>query len=290
MAHPPAIRKALLSYHSFGVARFSAQPLNRSRKGDRDMNTTRRILGLVLVLCVAGLPGDRPRTLAQQNSTAPDIEQQFFDAIKKGDSERIGELLKRKPALIRTRTKNGTTPVLLARYANHKELAESLLATGIEPNIFEASALGRLEQVRMLLRNDPALAKAFSPDGWTALHLNWGNTQIAELLLDSGANINAVSKNRFMATPLQSAVAAKWSDAAKLLIARKANVNCRGDDGGSPLHEAAGSGQLEIAKLLVAQGANLNARTDGGKTPLTIAIEFKQPEMEKFLREHKATQ
>src|SRR5262249_39829640 len=146
---------------------------------------------------------------------------------------------------------NGTTPVLLARYTNHKELAESLLATGIEPTIFEASALGHLEQVQKLLRNDPTLARAFSPDGWTALHLNWGNTQIAELLLDSGADINAVSKNKFVATPLQSAVAGKWSDSARLLIARKANVNCRGDDGGSPLHEAAFSGQLEIAMLLI---------------------------------------
>ena len=79
-------------------------------------------------------------------------------------------------------------------------------------------------------------------------------------------------------------------DLARLLIARGANVNCRGEEGGSPLHEAAGSGQLEFAKLLLNQGANINAKDDDGKTPLTIALEYKQNDMARFLREHKATQ
>ena len=74
------------------------------------------------------------------------------------------------------------------------------------------------------------------------------------------------------------------------LIARGANVNCRGEQGGTPLHEAAGNGQIEFAKLLLDHGANVNAKDDNGKTPLTIALEEKQTEMAKFLREHKATQ
>ena len=56
-------------------------------------------------------------------------------------------------------------------------------ATGIEPNIFEAAATGRIQRVRELLKKDPTLAKAYSPDGWTALHLNWGHLDIVELLL-----------------------------------------------------------------------------------------------------------
>lgn len=254
------------------------------------MNTTKRISVMVLSLCLSCAAYFGPPVFARQNSATPDVEREFFDAIKKGDAEKVGELLKQRPTLIQARTKNGTTPVLFAVFTDHREMAESLLAAGIEPNIFEAAATGRVERIRALLKSDPALVKAYSPDGWTALHLNWGNPQVAELLLDSGADINAVSKNRFIATPLQSALAAQWTAVARLLIARGANVNCRGDGGFSPLHEAASSGQLEIARLLLKHGAKLDARTDDGKTPLDIAVEFKQDEVAKLLRGRKGNQ
>ena len=144
--------------------------------------------------------------------------------------------------------------------------------------------------MRELLKKNPELVKAYSPDGWTALHLNFGNLEVVKLTLDRGADIDAVSKNKFSATPLQGAAAMQSVDLARFLIARGANVNCRGDEGGSPLHEAAGNGQIELAKLLLDHGANLNAKDDHGKTPLTIALEYKQTEMAKFLRDRKATQ
>ena len=127
-----------------------------------------------------------PRTYAQQPSAAPSSEEEFLDAIKKGNSSRVGELLKQNPALIKASTKNGTTPVLLAVYARHPEIAESLLATGIEPNIFEATATGRVERVRELLKKNPELVKAYSPDGWTALHLNFGNLEIVKSFWTAG--------------------------------------------------------------------------------------------------------
>ena len=253
------------------------------------MNAPSTILRLALVALF--LPGScyAPRTNAQQPDAA-NPEQEFLEAIKKGNSARVDELLKQNPALIKARTKNGTTPVLLAVYARHAEIAESLLATGIEPNIFEAAATGRVERVRELLKKDRELVRIYSPDGWTALHLNFGNLEIVKLLLDSHADINAVSKNGFSATPLQGAAAFKKIDLARLLIARGANVNCRGAEGGSPLHEVAGNGELEFAKLLLKHGANINAKDDHGRTPLTIALEYKQTEMTKFLRDRKATQ
>lgn len=231
-----------------------------------------------------------PRAYAQQPRAAPSREQEFLDAIKKGNSARVSELLKENPALIKASTMNGTTPVLLAVYARHPHIAEFLLATGIEPNIFEAAATGRVERVRELLKKNPALVKAYSPDGWTALHLNFGNFEIVKVTLEHGADIDAVSKNKFSATPLQGAAAMQNLELARLLISRGANVNCRGDEGVSPLHEAAGNGQIELAKLLLDHGAKLNAKDDHGKTPLTIALEYKQTEMAKFLRNRKATE
>ena len=225
----------------------------------------------------------------QQSTTPASPEQEFFDAIKKGNTAKVSELLKQNPALIKARTKKGTTPVMLAMFNRHKEIAE-LLATGIETNIFEATALGRIERVRELLKKDPTLVKAFSPEGFTALHGNLNHADVVELLIDKGADINAVSQNAFLATPLQSALAMGWTDAAKLLLARNANVNCRGEEGGTPLHEVAGNGQIELARLLLDHGANINAKDNNGKTPLTIAVESKQTAMAKFLRDHQASQ
>jgi ankyrin repeat protein len=253
------------------------------------MNAPKTIMRLTFVAVVLFASCYGPRTQAQ-SSPAVSPEQEFLDAIKKGNSARVAELLKQNSALIKARTKSGITPVLLAVYAHHPDIAESLLATGIESNIFEAAATGRVERVRELLKQNPELVKAYSPDGWTALHLNFGNLEIVKLTLDSGADIDAVSKNKFMATPLQGAAAMNKVDLARLLIARGANVNCRGDEGGSPLHETAGSGNREFASLLLDHGANINARDNNGKTPLTIALEFKQAEMARFLREHKAEQ
>src|SRR6266576_7231522 len=92
-----------------------------------------------------------PEIRAQQSGAAPGSEQEFLDAIRKGNSARVGELLKQNPALINARAKSGATPVLFAVYTKHPEVAELLLATGIEPNIFESAALGKVERVRGLL-------------------------------------------------------------------------------------------------------------------------------------------
>jgi uncharacterized protein len=244
----------------------------------------------MFVVCLLTLTCHAPLVIAQQPTTASSSEQEFFDAIKKGNSERVSELLKQHPDLNQAKYKNGITPVLLAVYAKHPEIAESLIATGIKLNIFEAAATGRVERVRELLKQNPELIHAWSPDGWTALHLNFNHLEIAKLLIDSGADLNLNSRNKLNATPLQGAAANNWIDLARLYLARGANANCRSEEGGSPLHEAAGNGFLEFAKLLVENGANVNQKDDNGKTPLTVALEYKRQEVAKFLREHGAIQ
>ena len=144
--------------------------------------------------------------------------------------------------------------------------------------------------MRELLRQQPELIHAYSRDGWTALHLNFNNLEMAKLLIDSGADLNLNSRNKLNATPLQGAAAFNWIDLAKLYLSRGANLNCRSEEGGSPLHETAGNGFVEFAGLLIDNGADVNLRDDNGKTPLTVALENKRPEIIKLLQEHGATQ
>jgi ankyrin repeat protein len=223
---------------------------------------------------------------AQQPVVPANNEQEFFDAIRKGDSAKVNDMVKQQPALINAHAKNGASVIQYAVYANHPEIAEAFIATGVEPNIFEAAATGRVERVRQLLKQDPSLIHAWSPDGWTALHLNWGHLDVARLLIDSGADLNANSKNKLNATPLQGAVASNRIDLARLYLSRGANVNCRSEEGTSPLHEAAGNGYLDFVKLLLENGANVNQKDDNGKTPLAIALQHKKTDIAKLLREH----
>lgn len=245
-----------------------------------------------MMLCTAGVMATLallPAARSQQTGTVPS-SQQFFDAIRKGDSARTLDLLKQNPTLIKATYRNGITPVLFAVYAHHKEIAELLISTGeIEPNIFEAAATGRIERVRELLKKDPSLVHAWSPDGWTALHLNFNNLEMAKLLIESGADLNVNSRNTLNATPLQGAAANNWIELAKMYLAHGANVNCRSEGGGSPLHEAAGNGFLDFARMLIEHGADVNQKDDSGRTPLEIAVQYKRDQLAEFLRAHGGT-
>ena len=46
-------------------------------------------------------------------------------------------------------------------------------------------------------------------------------------------------------------------------LAAGANVNARGDDGGTALHAAAVAGEADAVRLLLAAGADVNARRNG---------------------------
>jgi len=238
-------------------------------------------IGWVAIICPS---------ISYSESPGVTTREQFFNAIKKGDVASVMQLLKQDPSQAKASDEKARTAILYAVYAKHKEIAELLIASGVQPNIFEAAATGRIERVRELLKRQPELIHAYSPDGWTALHLNFNNLEMAKLLIDAGADLNLNSKNKLNATPLQGAAANDWVDLAKLYLSRGANVNCRSEGGGSPLHEAAANGFLEFARLLIDNGADVNQRDDGGKTPLTNAVEYKKPDLEKLLLDHGAVQ
>src|SRR5690348_3721987 len=150
------------------------------------MDTASMVVRLGWVICLVLASSFYAAVQAQPATNGATTEQEFFNAIRKGNSARVSELLKQQPSLIKASFRNGITPVLLAVYAKHPEIAESLIATGIEPNIFEAAATGRVGRVRALLKQNSELIHVWSPDGWTALHLNFNHLDVAKLLIDAG--------------------------------------------------------------------------------------------------------
>src|SRR3989442_11813018 len=91
--------------------------------------------------------------------------------------------------------------ILQAVYRGDREEAERL-AAGRTLNVFEAGALGRADRLRELLEEDESRANAVGDDGFHPLGLAcfFGHADAARLLLERGADVNALSRNEHIQT------------------------------------------------------------------------------------------
>lgn len=230
--------------------------------------------------------------LASTAFAYPQMNQDFLKAITQGDLAQVNAMLKANPQLARVKNEKGISAVLLAAYYRKAEVLAALLATGVELNIFEASATGQTVRVRALFKQDASLVNAYAPDGFFPLGLAvfFGHQETFDVLLAAGADVNAVTRESMKITALHSAVTAQRFEMARELLKRGANVNpSQAENGITPLHEAAANGSIEFAKLLLEHKANLSAKTRDGKTPLDFAVSRSQKEMATFLREWEGT-
>ncbi len=212
--------------------------------------------------------------------------QELFAAARTGDVPKVTRLLASDPELVNARDEGGLSVLLTSLYHGRRDVADVLLAHGPRLDIFEAAAAGRLERVRALLDADPGLLDAYSRDGFYPLGLAafFGRADVAQHLLERGADVKMVARNPMQVTALHAAVATNQVAIAKALLARGADVNARQQQGWTPLHGAAAEGKVELVTLLLSHGADLNARNDEGKTPLAAALERNQPAAAELLR------
>lgn len=98
--------------------------------------------------------------------------------------------------------------------------------------------------------------------------------KIAELLIKYGANIEGYVGEEDNYTPLIIAMSKRNFEMAKLLINNGANINAiHCDDGESPLIKASKNNNLSLVRLLLSKKANPHIRNKNKKTALDIAKE-----------------
>ena len=179
----------------------------------------------------------------------------LFDAIKASDLALVRRLIATAPGLASARSSTGESPVMTAVYRGHHQVVEALFESGAEVDVFNAAATGRVEDLSRLLK-DPAAVHAFAYDGWTPLHLAsfFGHVGAGQVLLEAGADVNAVSNNSLTNTPLHAATAGKHTDVALLLLDHGARTDSLDAGNYTPL-QIATQNQLEtVVVRMIAAG------------------------------------
>jgi ankyrin repeat protein len=231
------------------------------------------------------------------------IEADLLEASARGDSARVGSLLK-MGAKIETRDPSTTwTPLMWAARGGHLATVRLLLARGARVNARSVGSAAAYVSLAMGQQRAVALegqAEDVQPlssefrsanNGVTPLMLACvgGFNLSARELIRRGADVNARTSSG--ETALE---AAAWSGSVPLveaLLARGANVNARNAQGATPLLAAVKEGRSPVVKLLLARGANANANAgvSQGYSSLSLARYFGFKDIERLLRRAGAT-
>ena len=181
----------------------------------------------------------------------------------------------------------GFTPLMAAAWEDQLELVDLLLAAGARTNLGVSAMVGDVEAVLRTLEGGTRVDARYACHV-TLLHFaaHNGHTDLARLLLERGANIEAKDLSMIAARPLHWAVHGNHVATAKLLIERGANVNALAADG-YPLQTAAKRGYTEIARMLLENRADPELKGIW-ETALLQAAQFGRTETVDVLLKHGA--
>ena len=165
----------------------------------------------------------------------------LFEASAAGQVGKVRDLLDADPAQVNATSPDGFSPLGLAAFFGHQELAAELLKRGADVNAISHNAM----QVRPL---HSAVA---------GNHLG-----IVQALVQAGADVNAAQQDGF--TPLMGAAQNGHAELVSYLLRQAANPKARTADGRSAFTLAAEENHEEVLKLLRAAGAEPEENEYGG--------------------------
>lgn len=162
---------------------------------------------------------------------------------------------------------------------------------------FGAAQSGDTTRLQEILESYPHLANAENEDGLTLLGYaaHFGNEAAVRLLLDYGADIDAVSHSKVSYIPSNTALHAVIAgehnmDVIRLLLDHHAQTNIFDSNGHTCLHTAAfHDDNQELVTLLIEHGADVNSRMEEGDTALSLAVKQGNHNVAELLRQHGAS-
>lgn len=207
------------------------------------------------------------------------LKDELFAAVKRGDVERVREILVRQPDLVKARTEDGgSTPLHIAAASGQLEVAKELLARGADvaardsfdraTPLHLAADRGDLAMARLLVEHGSPVSDqedlhGCGPLGWASV-LDALHPEMARFLISAGAEPDI-----FVAVALGDAELATQlvrEDPRRLEATMSPFEHRR-----RSLHLAVLKDRPEMVRLLVELGADLEARTDLGATALALA-------------------
>ncbi|WNQ12363.1 ankyrin repeat domain-containing protein [Paenibacillus aurantius] len=159
--------------------------------------------------------------------------------------------------------------------------------------LFKAAQSGDITRLKELLAEKPELANTENADGLTPLGYaaHFGQAAAVKLLLEAGAEVNAVSHSKIAYIPSNTALHAAIAGerdlgVIRLLLAGGASASIPDSDGHTALHTAAyHADSVDIIRLLLEHGADIQAEA-GGATALALAKSRGNDQVAELLERH----
>ncbi|MCP4546281.1 MAG: hypothetical protein GY835_07435 [bacterium] len=156
-----------------------------------------------------------------------------------------------------------------------------LVCPALGSEIHEAVIEGDVAAVKSLLRSNPSCIHERDDSAMHNLPLLTaaisGNVEIAQLLLDAGADVNCGDTDN--STPLDDASVLGRAEMVAFLLTRGANVHHRDNKGDTALSFAVSGNSWEVAQLLLDAGSDLFYRSPDGRTLMHTAARVGMIEM-----------
>ena len=183
-----------------------------------------------------------------------------------GNLQAMRAAVARDPKSVNQPNEAGLPPLYTAVLFRNRPAIDFLLEHGAVLDIFACAYLGKATDADVLLKRNPDLARATTPDGMTALHYaaRAGHTDVVDVLLRHHSDVNALD-NRGRTALMEACHGGPWKlepaeEIIQMLLDHGAQID---------LFQSAATGRTSlIESILDRDGGLIDRPDDRGKTAL----------------------